>query len=220
MIAEGDPTPPTLSRALPGWATDAIRFGIPEREARDPRRVWTMALKIAMSAYRRGWSQSAFSTEITLWENGLWRQLITRPGGRRLSKESGYKSLWSAWDAGRANCNNVGARTGEEIAADAVELAYIWADRLTDGTDDLSEIEADVMGFVIAETERRGMLRVTCPCRVVAEFSKVSPMTAARVLNRLAEKGLLVKHSSGRRGTGNGRRAAIYGLPDFRGPGA
>lgn len=167
-----------------------------------------------MSAYRRGLSQSAYSTEIAMWENGLWRQLTTRPGGRRLSKKSGYKSLWSAWEAGVANCNNVGLRTKEDITADAVELAYMWVDRLTDGTDGLSDTEADVMRYVVAETERRGMLRVTCPCRAVAEFSKTSPMSATRVLNRLAERGLLIKHSPGRRGKGSGRRAAIYGLPD------
>jgi phage FluMu protein Com len=214
VIANNDETPPALCRALPGWATDAIRFGIPEKEARDRRRVWTMAMKIAMSAYRRGWSQAAYSTEIVLYENGLWRQLTTRPGGRRLSRKSGYKALWSAWDAGVANANDVGIRTREEIAADAVELAYMWVDRITDGVDNLSDVERGVMGYVIAETERRGYLRVTCPCREVAEFSKTSPMTAARVLNRLAERGLLVKNSSGRRGIGNGRRAAIYGLVD------
>ncbi len=214
MIANNDPTPPTLCRALPGWATDAIRFGIPEQETRDPRRVWTMAMKIAMSAYRRGWSQSAYSTEIVLYENGLWRQLTTRPGGRRLSKMSGYKALWSAWDAGVANANNVGMRTKEEIAADAVELAYMWVDRITDGVDGLTDAEAAVMGFVVTETERRGYLRVTCPCRHVAQVAKTSPMSATRILNRLSEKGLLVKHSPGRRGTGSGRRAAIYGLAD------
>ena len=68
---------------------------------------------------------------------------------------------------------------------------------------------------MVSETERRGYLQVTCPCRQVAEAAKVSPMSAIRILNRLSEKGLLVKHSPGRRGTGSGRRAAIYGLPDF-----
>ena len=214
MIANNDQTPPALCRALPGWATDAIRFGIPEKEARDQRRVWTMAMKIAMSAFRRGWSESNFTTEVIVGEHGLWRQLTTRPDGRPMSKKSGYKSLSSAWEAARINANNVGVRTKEQIAADAVELAYKWVDRVTDGVDNLSDVERGVMGYVIAETERRGYLRVTCPCREVAEFSKTSPMTAARALNRLAERGLLVKHSPGRRGTGNGRRAAIYGLPD------
>lgn len=214
MIVNNDRTPSPLGRALPGWATDAMRFGIPEQEARDPRRVWAMALRIAQSAYRRGWSESAYTTEIALWENGLWRQLTTRPGGRRLPKKSGYKSLWSAWEAAVANVNNVGIRTKEEIAADAVELAYMWVDRITDGLDGLTDVEAAVLGYVVSETERRGYLRVTCPCREVALAAKTSPMSAARILNRLSERGLLIKHSPGRRGTGNGRKAAIYGLAD------
>jgi hypothetical protein len=218
-MAAADENTLRLGRALPGWAVDAIQTGIPEREGRNPRQVWTMAMKIAMSAYRRGWSESNFTTEVTVGEHGLWRQLTTRPDGRPMSKKSGYKSLRSAWEAARINANNVGVRTKEQIAADAVELAYKWVDRITDGVDNLSDVERGVMGYVIAETERRGYLRVTCPCREVAEFSKTSPMTAARVLNRLADRGLLVKHSPGRRGTGSGRRAAIYGLRDFDPPG-
>lgn len=214
MIANNGPSLPQLGRALPGWATDAMRFGIPEQEARAPKRVWVMALRIAQSAYRRGWSESAYLTEITLWDNGLWRQLTTRPGGRRLSRESGYKSLRSAWEAAVTNVNDVGIRTKEEVAADAVELAYKWADRITDGVDSLNDVEAAVLGYVVSETERRGYLRVTCPCREVAEVAKTSPMSANRILKRLSERGLLLKHSSGRRGTGNGRRAAIYGLAD------
>lgn len=168
-----------------------------------------------MSAHRRGWSQAAYTTEITMWENGLWRQLTTRPGGRRLSEKSGYKSLWSAWDTGVANVNDVGLRNKAEIAADAAELAYMWVDRITDGVDGLTDVEAAVMGYVVAETERRGLLRVTCPCRAVAELAKTSTMSAGRVLNRLADRGLLIKHSPGRRSdVPSKRKAAIYGLAD------
>lgn len=214
MTSPSEVSEPHLNRALPGWATDAMRFGISEREARDPRRVWAMALRIAMSAFRRGWSESEYTTEIALWENGLWRQLTTRPNGRPMSRKSGYKSLWSAWEAGVANLNNVGMRTKDEIAADAVELAYKWADRITDKLDGLSDVESAVMGYVLTETERRGYLQVTCPGRAVAEFAKVSHASAARVLAALTKRGLLVRHSAGRRGTGSGRRAAIYGLVD------
>ena len=70
------------------------------------------------------------------------------------------------------------------------------------------------MGYVITETERRGMLRVTCPARAVGEYAKVSAMTASRTLSALTKKGLLVRYSRGRPGkVGNGR-AAIYALVD------
>lgn len=212
-----------LNRALPGWAVDAIQLGIPERDARDRRRVWTMAMRIAMSAHRRGWSETEYLTEITTGavginrrhhEGGLWRQVVTRPDGRRHPDSYGYKTLRSAWEAGLDNANNTGVRTKEEIAADAVELAYRWVDRITDGIDGLTDVEAAVLGYVIAETERRGYLQVTCPARDVGEFAKVPYRTAARVLSRLTGRGLIKKHSPGRRGAGRNRKAAIFGLVD------
>jgi hypothetical protein len=215
MKSDDSTSTPQLNRALPGWAVDAIVFGLPRREARDRRRLWAMCMKIAMSAHRRGWTEAEYCTEISANKHGgLWRQLTTRPDGRPRSEKSGYTVLWSAWESGLANVNNVGMRTKAEIAADAVELAYHWADRLTDALDDLDQIEVAVMSYVISESARRGYLRVTCPGREVAEFAKTSHRSAARVLARLAERGLLVRHSPGRRGTGSSRRAAIYGLAD------
>lgn len=205
---------PPLNRALPGWAVDAILGGLPEPQARNRRQLWGMCVRIAMSAQRRGWNESEYLTEVTSRKHGLWRQLTTRRDGRTYPDPKGYKELRSAWQAATLNVNCVGPRPREEIAADAVELAFAWVDRITDNTDELSPVEAGVMGYVIAETERRGMLRVTCPGREVAEFAKVPHRTAARTLGRLTERGLLIKHSSGRRGSGSNRKAAIYGLAD------
>ncbi len=205
---------PPLDRALPGWAVDAIMAGLPERQARDRRRLWGICVRIAMSAQRRGWSESEYTTEVTINRKGLWRQLTTQRNGQPYPDRHGYKELRSAWEAARLNVNNVGARTRDEIAADAVELAFAWVDRLTDGIDNLSEMEGNVMRYVIAETERRGMLRVTCPGRGVAEFAKIPHRTASRILERLTKRGLLIQHSPGRRGTGSNRKAAIYGLPN------
>lgn len=206
---------PHLDRALPGWATDAIRDGIPAQQASDRRKVWTMCMRIAMSAQLRGWNESEYLTEVAINKKGLWRQLTTRRNGQPYPDSRGYKEMRSAWETARLNINRVGGvRTHEEIAADAVELAFTWVDRLTDGIDGLCEAEAGVMRYVVAETERRGMLRVTCPGREVAEFAKVPHRTASRVLKRLTERGLLTQHSPGRRGTAGKGKAAIYGLTD------
>lgn len=207
---------PELDRALPGWAVDCILFGIPDDQARDRRKLWGACVRIAMSAQRRGWSESDYLTEINLRKHGLWRQLTTQRDGRPYPEPKGYKELRSAWKAARLNVNDVGCRTRDEIASDAMDLAFVWVEWITDHPGHLSEAEAGVMGYVIAETERRGMLRVTCPGRAVAEFSKTSHRTAARVLDRLVKRGLLIKHSPGRRWkkrTPSGR-AAIYGLAD------
>lgn len=206
---------PLLCHALPEWAVDIILLGIPEKEARDARQSWGACVRIAMSAQRRGWSESEYLTEVHHYDRGLWRQLTTRRDGRPRPDKFGYRQLRAAWATAAANLNDLGTRTRGDLAADAVELAFMWVDRLTDGIDDLSEAESSVMRYVVAETERRRMLRVTCPGRAVAEFSKVPPRTVARVLARLAQRGLLIKHSPGRQGKRkSSRRAAIYGLVD------
>lgn len=214
MAADNDRSGIGLNRALPGWAVDAILGGLLGPQARDRRKLWGMCVRVAMSAQRRGWSESEYLTEISARKYGLWRQLTTRRDGRPYPDKFGYKELRSAWEAARLNVNDVGIRTRDEIASDAMDLACSWVEWITDNPGQLGEIEASVMGFVIAETERRGMLRVTCPGREVAEFAKTSHRTAARVLSGLANRGLLIKYSPGRRGTGSNRRAAIYGLAD------
>jgi len=207
-VATNEPTP-TLDRALPGWAVDAIAEGVPTR---DGRQVYGMCVRIAMSAYRRGWTEPQFVNEIAAPTSRLWAQIMTRRDGRTSSMPVAMKSLRKAWTQGVANANSVGMRTRDEIAADAVELAYAWADRLDNATDGLSATETAVMRYVVAETTRRGMLRVTCPRRIVAEHAGIGEEAAKGALRRLADRGLLVKHSAGRPGEPGKGRAAIFGL--------
>jgi hypothetical protein len=105
-------------------------------------------------------------------------------------------------------------RTPEDIHDDAIEPAVQWADRLADGVDGLTESQCAVMSYVVAETQRRGMLRVTCPGRDVAEFAKIPHRTAAHTLKTLTRKGFLIKHYSGRGGPSATGKAAIYELAD------
>ena len=185
---------PWLNEALPTVLIDKVLYGIPERDARDRHKVWGAALSVAMSGYRRGWSYARYCNEITGEDrrsrhSGLWQQLCSRRNGRAYPDGYALRQLQRAWDTGVANVNDVGTSTKADVRADAVERAYRWADRLTDGADNLTATEAAVMGYVVAETERRGMTRVTCPAREVAEAAKVAPMTALRTLKVLTEKG-------------------------------
>jgi DNA-binding MarR family transcriptional regulator len=205
-----------LDRALPQIFVDAMKNGLPQRDARDKRKVWTMVMRIAMSAFLRGWTEMQFITEMTKCEkhktrqdHQLWAQLR-----RGSSDRAACKDLQRAWDAAVVNANNVGNRTRAEIRADAIERAYRWADRITEGYDGLRPSHAAVMGYVISETERRGMLRVSCPARDVAEYAKLPVTTTHRTLDVLTTKGLLVRESRGRSGKPGNRRAAIYSLAD------
>lgn len=202
-----DDTRPALDRALPGYYVDMIRDGVPDR-----RKVFGACISIATSAYRRGWTQAQYLTEIADANSGIWTQVLMRRDGRRSTLPQAYKTLRRAWDYGVANANNVGYRDRDEIRADAIELAYAWSDRLDAGTDNLSATERAVMEYVIAQTTERGMFRVTCPGRDVAEHAGIPHRTASRALAALADRGLLVKHSAGKRGEPGKGRAAIYAL--------
>jgi hypothetical protein len=216
VAGEAGPSARTLDRALPQIYVDAMKNGLPQKDAADKRKVWTMVMRIAMSAYLRGWSEMQFVAEMTKsethktrQEHPLWLQLR-----RGSSKRTAYRELHRAWDVAVINANSVGLRSLEEICNDAVERAYLWADRLTDGVDSLTDAEGAVMGYVISETERRAMMRVTCPVRDVAEHARLPVMTAYRTLDMLTTKGLLVRESRGRPGKPSNRRAAIYSLAD------
>jgi DNA-binding MarR family transcriptional regulator len=205
-----------IDRALPQIFVDAMKNGLPQQDARDKRKVWTMIMRIAMSAYRRRWTEMQFVTEMTKCEkhktrqeHQLWAQLR-----RGSSDRAACKALHKAWDTAVANANNVSMRTREDIRDDAIERAFQWADRITDNLDGLTPAEAAVAGYVISETERRGMMRVTCPVRYLAEHAKLSVMTAHRTLDVLTARGLLVRESRGRPGKSGNRRAAIYSLAD------
>jgi hypothetical protein len=203
-----------LDRALPGLYVDKIRFGLPEKDARDHRKIYGACVGAAMSARRRGWSEAQFLHEVARDESVLWLQLRRRRGGGLRSSASAYRDLHKAWKTAVANLRDVGKRSAEEVRDDAVERATLWVDRLTDGVDDLTETESGVLSYVIAETERRGMFRVTCPGREVAEFAKLTHPSAVRALKSLTRKGFLIKHYSGRGGATATGKAAIYELSD------
>jgi hypothetical protein len=193
---------------------DIIRSGVPTADAGDHRIVWGTCVSIAMSAQRRGWSEAQFTNEVARLESTLWVQLQTRKGRRTRSPLSAFKDLHKAWETAQANLRGIGIRSSHDVRDDALKRAIQWVDRLTDGVDGLPDDQTAVMFYVIAETQRRGMLRVTCPGRDVAEFAKLSHQTAVRSLKRLTHKGLLVKHYPGRGGATATGRAAIYQLAD------
>jgi len=72
-----------------------------------------------------------------LTEHKLWLQL------KACSRDEGHalKQLEKAWAQGVEHRMNEGFRTAEDLIADAVERAYQWEDRLTEGKDGLLDTE-------------------------------------------------------------------------------
>ncbi|KUI26499.1 hypothetical protein AU195_05690 [Mycobacterium sp. IS-1496] len=211
-----------VHRALPTWAIDNLTFGVPSQVS--AKTVWNAFVSIAMSAQRRGWSEVEFISEVTRCERRsgvvggrafkhhvLWLQHTSFTRSDRHANQS----LHRAWLQATDNLNGTELVTPEDLRAAAVEKAFEWHDRLSNRVDHLTDAEFKVMHYVVAETERRQMSRVTCPARAVAGHTGLSRMGALRTLKGLSTRGLLVQHSPGRGGPREAtRRAAIYCLPD------
>jgi DNA-binding MarR family transcriptional regulator len=210
------------NRAVPQWAIDALVFGAPEHTS--ARKIWGRLLRIAMSAQARGWTRTDFINEVTKVElrkhgtrnkrvtrHELWIQLMACSR----SDLDAYKQLDRAWQYGIQNRANQGLRNSEDLVADAVERAYAWEDRLTEGKDGLSDSQALVIHYVATFVCKRRLGRVTCPSREVSDFTGIPHTTVARILKQLTEKGFLVQFSKGAYNRDpKYRRAAIYGLSD------
>jgi hypothetical protein len=221
-VIEGLPEEHTPNRALPQWAIDWLLLGMPKYAS--AAKIWGRMVSIAMSAQARGWTQMEFINEVAkterrknsfgqkrLTEHKLWLQL------KACSRDEGHalQQLEKAWEQAIENRMDEGFRTADDLIADAVERAYQWEDRLTEGKDGLPDSEALVMSYVIAFTKKRQMSQVTCPARAVGEFLNIPKSTAYRALKSLTEKGFLVQFSRGTWSEKPGnRRAAIYGLGD------
>jgi hypothetical protein len=218
-VIEDLPEEHTPNRALPQLAIDLLLFGMPKYTSAP--KIWGRMVSIAMSAQARGWTRMEFINEVTkterrknsigqkrYTEHKLWTQMVAY-------SNHPFTDLEKAWAQGIENRMNEGFRTAEDLIADAVERAYRWDDRLTEGKDGLLDTEMLVMSYVIAFIEKRQMTRVTCSAREVGEFANIPKSTAYRALKSLTEKGFLVQFSRGTwsKEPGN-RRAAIYGLGD------
>ncbi|MDN4517288.1 hypothetical protein JN086_13260 [Mycolicibacterium austroafricanum] len=115
-----------LDHALPGSYVDMIRDGA---AAGHYSEVYGALVSIAMSAFRRGWTESEYIIEISNARVNakLWMQVLrvrTRDGKASRSQQAGIRVLRKAWSQAVANCNNVGLRSREELRADAVERAF------------------------------------------------------------------------------------------------
>lgn len=213
----------SINRALPTWAIDLLMDGVPTYTPAP--KIWGSVVSLAMCAQARGWSQMEFITEFTsrttrknkagqkrTVNHKLWDQV------QAYSKHgnSGMRELDKAWEAAKTNrLSGEGLITPEDLLQNAIENAWAWETRLDEGKDGLSVSEVAVMSYVITEIERRGMSRVSCPCRVVGDFAKLSHATAARTLKSLTEKGFLNQFSKGVYAKNPAtRRAALYSLSD------
>jgi hypothetical protein len=154
-VIEDLPEEHTPNRALPQWVIDWLLLGMPKYSS--AAKIWGRMVSIAMSAQARGWTQMEFINEVAkterrknsfgqkrLTEHKLWLQL------KACSRDEGHalQQLEKAWAHAIEHRMNEGFHTADDLIADAVERAYRWEDRLTEGKDGLPDSEALVMSWI------------------------------------------------------------------------
>jgi hypothetical protein len=149
-VIEDLPEKHTPNRALPQWAIDSLLFGTP-RYTSAPK-IWGRMVSIAMSAQARGWTQMELRSPRTSAARTASARSAARStsSGPRWSPTAITRSrIWTRpGSRPMENRMNEGFRTADDLIADAVERAYRWEDRLTEGKDGLPDSEALVLSWI------------------------------------------------------------------------
>ena len=208
-----------LRQALASKWVSLIRDG---EELATRRQRFGYLVSIAMSAQRKGWTESQYRNTIAApcdkQPNRLWDELHRDERGR---PDRAYKSLSRAWQVATLNLADCGGmRSLEDLAADADELGMEWLDALDDRDlmPTLSNNERAALAHIAYETMARRSLRVAVPVRELAKHlgktgEGTSPRYASKVLHSLMAKGYLDRWHQGTHGpNGSTGDASIYAL--------
>lgn len=197
-------------RALPGWAVDRIRTGVPSAELRTyggTKAVNGSLVSTAMSAIQAGHDWPEWHGMLCSVESNLGRQARLDKRRRDIGTRRHMKLLQSAWRKAEANIAERPAFTSRDVSQRARGL--LDDDPMIPWT--ATSVEADrlVYRHAISEAEKRGHTRPTLPIRGIAEATGVPARTAARSLHRLTDAGLLRLHAAGERHA-DSTRAGVY----------
>lgn len=204
-------SPPQTRRALPGWAVDRIRTGVPGNELRahgGSRAVYGALVSTAMSAIQAGHDWCEWHAAVTSAESRLGQQARLDNRRRDIGRARQLKSLESAWNRAESRIADSPAFTSDEVRRRARGL--LDRSDMKPWTATSSEADRLVYRHAVAEAEQRGHTRPVLPIRGISEATGVPSRTAARSLHRLTVAGLLRLHRRGRRSAGTSRRAGIY----------
>jgi hypothetical protein len=205
--------------ALPGWAIDLIRDGVPADELKrhGSRAVWNALVRTAASAYQRGWCDVEWEGLLAEPASNLGRQAGTDSRQRLLGKAEQRKRLSAAWDkAVTWASGQPPAWTSEQAAAIARERAQRLTDIAADPDISMADSDRTVLAYAAKRATESGTTRICLPEKQVALDTGLPPVTVHRALKRLHHASLLVLVERGRRRDPNlpGRgRASAFELP-------
>lgn len=203
--------------ALPGWAIDLIRDGVPaaELKARGGGAVWSSLVRTAMSAQNHGWGVVDWEFQILEDGNNLGRQVSSKDGKRRRTRKWIAKQLDDAWETAWERTSSEAAWTPEQVAEEVERRAAAASITAADPDVDLSDTDRAVLAYAAEQHRARGMTRVALPWRAVQEATGLGERATKNALRRLTNRGLLNLDIRGRSDPDpKKRRAHLFALPD------
>lgn len=207
-----------MDRALPGWAIDLIRDGVPaaDLKARGDRAVWSALVRTAASAHQRGQDAMEWEYLVLDTRSHLGQQLRLKDGHRVRKPLTVKKTLANAWDAAVVWCSErEPAWTAEDAAREAEERAAVLVDLIADPDTELSDAERSVLDHATAQARAYHRPEVTLPRQRMLEATGLGLTALRTALRRLEASGLLTLAQPGRRsapGSSRPGRAAVYRL--------
>lgn len=210
--AVGTQTP--LRRALPGWAVDRIRDGVPPTDlrARGDRAVFAALVSTAMSAIQREIAYAEWHGLIIETRSNLGRQARLSKGRTDIGRDRLARQLRRAWAAAAANVATSPRLTCSRIKAVSQALLFN-IEAADEWTGTAEPLDRKVYAHALAEAARRGTTSPVLPVREVEQATGVPRSTVYRSLSRLQEAGLLTLKCRGKRGAGGSGKATTYEIP-------
>ena len=213
------PYHPARGSALPGWAIDVIRDGVPKSDlkANGGRAALHELRRTALSAQLHGQDRAEWLALVSDPYNALARQYAMSDGRKPKKALSLHRNLLDIWEKAAEYLSTLpGTWTGEEVAAQAHLRADAIDSLVANPHVDLTEPERAVLTYAAQQARERGMLRVALPRRAVMEATNLGERATRTALTGLDWTRLLTLAIPGRGGKARiHRRANIYALAEL-----
>jgi len=207
-------------RALPSWAIDLIRDGVPREDLQQSgqRAVWNALGRTALSAINAGHSRPEWEYEVTRPVSRLGVQNRLRADGRERTAQAARKALNAAWERAEERASQRPAWSTEAAREEAHRRAQAVGLIAADADVPLADPQRALLAYAAEVASGQGSVSVNLPRVATAQATGLGEKAVRLNLDRLVERGLLDLVERGRARTrARPGRANVYRLPDEAG---
>jgi hypothetical protein len=204
-------------RALPSWAIDLIRDGVPSHDLRDRghRAVWDALGRTALAAVNAGHSRPEWEYEVLRPLSKLGHQNRLGADGKERTAQTANKALNSAWERANKYAAEQPAWNRETARQEGQRRAAALLLVVADPDVSLAAAQRDLLHHAASKAAAQGSVSVNMPRAATAQATGLGEKAVRLHLDRLVRQGFLdlVEHGRARTKTRPGR-ANVYRIPD------